>query len=233
MLTREMEEKMLETHKHLHERSITATNMLKRRDELEQDLIKYKGYLKIIKNEHDYYKQSKAFLVNHQDEKYAKDSETIKQSMQLASSLVKQKRPIVPRFLRRPGMRPESNIVTDRKGKTVSLVLSEGTGVAESVSSLTILSVLQSTPYMKTVFFDEMFSSVSEENSESVSRMLNPISDGIFQMLMIEQKDSVFKHTNYRDFRIDYDGDTSIVTTYDVADGERRIFEEVKEDGNA
>lgn len=231
MLNKEMELRMLEKHEHLQERAITATNMLKKRDELEKDLQKYQGYLNIIKKEHEYYKQARAFLVNHQDEKYQKDSETIKQSMQLASTLVKQKNPITPRFLRKPGLRPESRIVIDRKSKTVPLVLTEGTGVAESISSLTILSVLQSTPFMKTVFFDEMFSSVSQENSESISKMLNPISENLFQMVMIEQKDSVFTHTNYRDFRIEYDGNTSQVTTYDVNDGEHRVVEEVN--GNA
>lgn len=221
MLSKELEEVMRSRHKVMHERSITASNMLERREELEQQLVKYKRYYAIIEEEKTNYKQARAFLVNHQDEKHKKDSETIKRSMQLASSLVKQKNAVEPRFLRKTGMRPESTIVVTRNGHPVRLSLTEGTGVAESISCLTILSVLQSTPYMKTVFFDEFFAEMSPENSESVSKWLNPISEGVFQIIMIEQKEEIFKHTNYRDFRITYDGNASKVTTYDILDGVR------------
>lgn len=231
MLTKELEERMRSKHKVMHERSITASNMLERRSELEEQLVQYKRYCKIIEEEKMNFKQARAFLVNHQDEKHKKDSETIRSSMKLASSLVKQKSAVEPRFLRKPGLRPESSIVVTRNNHPVRLSLTEGTGVAVSISCLTILSVLQSTPYMKTVFFDELFAELSPSNSESVSKWLNPISDGIFQMIMIEQKEETFKHTNYREFRIDYDGDASKVTTYDIVDGVRTVVEEDKHDG--
>lgn len=227
MLTQEEENKLEHALAGLRSELTTKIERRRQKDELELRLTDAKATYDAILDEERNYKQSRLFVIKYQNDKRKKDSESIKTAMKVASELVWQKNPINPRFEHKPGRYPESNLIVNKGDRVVLLETTEGTGVAESISILTLLSVLNATPYIKTLFLDEYFSSVSPSNSERLSRSLNELIDGKFQLTLIEQKDQVVEHARYREFRIDHNGIHSSVTTYEVDEqGNRRQLTE-------
>lgn len=204
---------------------IKAEERVEQKQNLELQKTHLLTALGLLKEEERNYKQAKLFVTKFQTDKRTNDSETIRQAMKVASELVWKKTPVYPRFEDKPGQYPESNLVIDKGDFSPKVRDSEGTGLAESISLLTGVSVTNSTPYLKSFFYDELFSSVSPKNSENISELLNSIIDGSFQMTIVEQKDEIVKHADYREFRIDHDGSKSIVTTYEVdKEGNRRLL---------
>lgn len=210
---------------------VTREERRRQKKVVSERLEDYKNLLREIKEEERNYKQARLFAIKFQNDKKLKDSEMIKQAMKVASELVPSKTPIEPKFKPTNGRYPESKLIVEQRGREVALESTEGTGVNESVSFLTNVSVLQSTPYTKTCLLDEKFSSVSPSNSERISRHLNELVDGKIQLVLIEQKDEIVKHTNYREFLVDHDGVNSTVTTNDIVNRDDIPFTVDWEDG--
>lgn len=223
MLTPENEAKIERDIKNLE---IDLTSRLERQRQKEKINIRISelgNLLREIKDEERHFKQARLFSIKFQNDKKLKDSEMISRAMKAASELVLRKNSITPEFLTKGGKYPESNIVVKKGDRIVSLEATEGTGVAESVSLLTLQSVLQSTPYSKISLLDEYFSSVSPENSLRISDKLNEMFDGKVQVTMVEQKNEIFEYASYREFEILNDGEQSFVVISDVnyVDGEK------------
>lgn len=216
MLTVQEERSLEHQLKVMENELVTRIERRRQKEVMSKRLDELNILLPEIKEEERNQKQAKLFSIKFQNDKRLKDAETISNAMELASELVLQQSNIKPKFKTTNGRYPESTLVVENNGREVLLETTEGTGVAESVSNITNLSILHSTQYTKTFLSDEYYSSVSPSNSERISEQLNELVDDKIQLVMIEQKDEIFKHASYREFAVVHDGVKSVVTTYDV-----------------
>lgn len=173
------------------------------------------------------YKKARYVTNKIQSNKGEQDELSIRNSLEVACSLVLKGNDAVPYFETTDGAYPETRLVIDLDERTLELSEAEGTGFNESVSMVTTTSVLASTHYTKFLFFDEKFSSVSPDNTENLSTSLNNMFDGKFQVVLIEQKGEIVKHTAHREFFISYENGVSTVTTYDVDEEGNKTLVEV------
>lgn len=207
---------------------MSMENDMKRKKELESELLQMQILETEMKNSQEEYKKARYTANKIQSAKKERDNENIDRAMQLATTLVMKGNSVVPRFEYTDGALPEAHLVIEVEGEPLPLHLIEGTGFNEATSLSTLTAILSATDYMKFFFLDEFFSSVSVANTENISTKLNEIFDGKFQVVIVEQKDEIVEHTEHREFLIIYDKEKeeSRIETYDVDKfGNRRKVE--------
>lgn len=219
-------EKLRKRHTNLQVQIEYAKERLKMKEEYTVKLNQITALKAVIKAEIEVYKKARYITNKLQTNKKEQDEIAIKNSLEVACSLVLKGNDSVPYFSTRSGAYPETELMIKLGDRIIPLAEAEGTGFNESVSMVSIASVLSATHYTKFLFFDELFSSVSPENTENLSNSFNDMFDDKFQVVIVEQKDEVVRNASYREFRINIIDGVSYVTTYDVdKEGNKTLVE--------